>query len=1725
MPEKLIDYDFIEIGTSDFDTLIETSNDSIVGLSIEPIKYYLDRLPNKTNVKKLQVAVSDVDGEIDIYYIPDEKIKEHSLPWWVRGSNSIGRPHPFTVKEIGKELYDSVVKIDKVPTLSWNTLVEQEKINSINFLKIDTEGFDHIILNDYLNMCEKNPKLFANRIKFERHPEVSNIEKIDEIIVRFKDYHVEYNHTDVVLSKIKIPKIIHQTFRTNELPQPISEVVSELKSMNPDFEYRFYNDEDCYNFIKENYDEETLSLYSNINPKYGSCKADFFRYLLMYKVGGVYLDIKSKTLKPLKETILPTDEYLLSHWVGCDWKNELNYPHGEFQNWHIVCVPGHPFLKDTIERVKENLRNYKGGVGKIAVLNLTGPIPYSKSILSLLDKHKTNSVTSPVREFKTEVEINLMYRGTWLHQDKLYGFNISNEEPIMLNYKGLTKSYVLYATENYFDIVKMACKSIRTFSKLPIFVYLLDSDLKIDVENTTTINWKSNFSGIDDTNKSSTNNYYIDRSSQKIYELLIQRPLIVKHALENYSDVVAYVDSDSIATQYCDRIFDMYDSNLDHPYFVEGIYEYLHINGRGGAETREDMSTTLEHPACELFGANQYIRQKYRQTGYFVAGPNTIDFLDEWYWMCVHPKVLQNFQHYAPYHEETIANVLLWKYGHLDGLPYIYTNGNNQTLDKIFNEDLFTGTPRDLSPWFKIPGKEEDLLFVHGEKRGFIQEEMIERLKIRASGLRSNYNIDPTKNWGDVLSQFLLEHFSGKKLNKDDVFYFDDAAHMLGKNGKIVGVGSSMRYVRPDDYVWGTGCIDEHHVGNKPRKVYSVRGPLTRDVLLKRGWDVPEIYGDPALLFPQIYNPTIEKKYKIGLIPHCVDFYSLDGLKAINHIEEMGIKIINVTAGINEFIDQLKECEMIISSSLHGLIAADAYGIPNYRVKISKLVHGGDFKYKDHYASVKREHYEPLQLTDTTTLDEVSSLKFEIGDVSLVDKLLENTPWTDPDCKYIQNAPTKKIKLLFLAPHLSTGGMPGFLLKRIELLQAHCPELEIFVVEHGFYGDAYVVQRDKIKDILPKNHFWSLADDKMKLIQILKDNEIDIVHVDEMLEGFDSFNKVSTELMGELYSIDRTWRIVETCHNIWFDPKIHKLYHPDAYAFCSPYHKQKTFADVPSYSEVLEFPIEKMFRTEEEQLVSQKELKLDVNKTHVINVGLWTSGKNQKEGVEIARLLQKTNPEIQFHFIGNQAPNFKEYWEPIMKELPSNVKVWGERSDISLFMKAADVFMFNSTWECNPLVLREAASYGLKILARNLPQYMDMFTPFITPIGDDINKTKELLLSLINEERSYDIEDGQGKKFALDHLKFYELINSKPPKQKTRVSSNVKITQYFVNQPYLEITGNSDSVFEVKFFDEDGVCHYHDKLGVNSWFKLNREYFTKWNTKVWEDGALIYDETLNYKGKRVFISFDSSSLGDTIAWIPYVLEFKKKHECDVIVSTHKNFLFEEAYPELEFVPPGSTVNNIHGMYNVGWFYDEKKEPQMPNTIPLQKAITNILGLDFEEIKPRISYHVGQRPYEQKYVTIATNSTSGCKFWTKEGWQELINHLHGLGYKVVNVSKEKNPFKNAKQINNTSMENTINVIHHSEFFIGLSSGLSWLAWGMGKHVVMISNFTEPDHEFTSNCTRVINLSVCNGCWNNPIFKFDKGDWNWCPVHKGTNRQFECHKSITSKMVVDQIQHLL
>jgi autotransporter strand-loop-strand O-heptosyltransferase len=665
------------------------------------------------------------------------------------------------------------------------------------------------------------------------------------------------------------------------------------------------------------------------------------------------------------------------------------------------------------------------------------------------------------------------------------------------------------------------------------------------------------------------------------------------------------------------------------------------------------------------------------------------------------------------------------------------------------------------------------------------------------------------------------------------------------------------------------------------------------------------------------------------------------------------------------------------------------------------------------------------------------------------------------------------MKILFLAPHLSTGGMPQFLLKRLESLKEYTNN-EYYVVEYQCHSLDFVVQRNAIKSLLAEN-FTTLYEDKMELFKVIEQWQPNIIHIDEPSERLDR------QMVAKLYDPNRKYRIVETCHDVSFNPDEEKLFHPDLYAFCTPYHEQ-TFANMESKFVTIQYPIDK------------QEVNTVKDGKHVLNVGLWTRGKNQAEGLEIARKY----PNMTFHFIGNQAGNFADYWAPLMKDIPDNVKIWGERKDVDIFMEMADIFMFNSTWECNPLVLREAISFGLPIIARNLPQYGDMFTEYLQPIDTDLNTI----------ECNYNVPtDNTTPIFAFAHETAYKKLLALPIQKQS-----VKITQHFVDNPFLEIKGNSDSNFKVQFLDEKGSIAYENTIKANSWVRLNRQYFTAWTAKVWQDGYLIYKNTLNLTNKRVFIVIDSKSLGDTIAWAGYALKFQEKHNCHVVMSSFWNKILD--YPELELVEPGATVN-CYALYRIGLKWDENKEPVLCNTIPLQQAATNILGLEYTPIKPKLKDTYEILGNKTPYIAIATNSTMECKFWTREGWQEVINYFHGLGYDVYNVSKEDNPFENCTKIKDTSIRSTMDVIRGAKLFIGLSSGLSWLAWALNQKVVMISNFTEADHEF--DCYRVTKPDVCNSCWNDPNIKLDPF-WDWCP----RNKNFECQRSITADMVIEEIK---
>lgn len=236
-------------------------------------------------------------------------------------------------------------------------------------------------------------------------------------------------------------------------------------------------------------------------------------------------------------------------------------------------------------------------------------------------------------------------------------------------------------------------------------------------------------------------------------------------------------------------------------------------------------------------------------------------------------------------------------------------------------------------------------------------------------------------NWGDALNPILIELLSGKKARHTPYSFCN----------RFLAIGSVLEDANDRTEVWGSGFIKKgSNVKALPKKIHAVRGPLTRGALLENGIDCPEIYGDPALLLSLFYNPDITKKYDVGIIPHYVDK---------NHpwIEkqrsESGVLVIDVRSDTWEFVRSVKSCKVILSSSLHGLICSDSYGVPNVWIQFSNEVIGGDFKFRDYRLSIGAEEPKPFIVSKDTILEEIVSNAKTYNPKTNLKKLLISCPF------------------------------------------------------------------------------------------------------------------------------------------------------------------------------------------------------------------------------------------------------------------------------------------------------------------------------------------------------------------------------------------------------------------------------------------------------------------------------------------------------------------------------------------------------------------------------------------------------------------------------------------------------------------------------------------------------------------------------------------------------------
>lgn len=276
---------------------------------------------------------------------------------------------------------------------------------------------------------------------------------------------------------------------------------------------------------------------------------------------------------------------------------------------------------------------------------------------------------------------------------------------------------------------------------------------------------------------------------------------------------------------------------------------------------------------------------------------------------------------------------------------------------------------------------------------------------------------------------------------------------------------------------------------------------------------------------------------------------------------------------------------------------------------------------------------------------------------------------------------------------------------------------------------------------------------------------------------------------------------------------------------------------------------------------------------------------------------------------------------------------------------------------------------------------------------------------------------------------------------------------------------------------------------------------------------------------------ESPSLGDIIAWIPMIDKFQKEKARRVNLYTPYGELFQSKYPNIHFdyynAQPKSDPFLIRiGTYDIGG----KKWSEYS----LQELTAKILEIEYVPTVPKIATpNRLKNNFSKKYVCIATQSTAQFKYWNNpDGWAKTVDYLKSLGYDVVCIDKHpifgvdgamnSIPKNCIDKTGEYSLMDRINDLANCEFFVGLTSGLSWLAWGLNKPVVFISGISLPRTDFYTPY-RVTNTSpsLCHGCASEPNFVFDKHDWMFCPKKKN----FECTKEITFEMVKEKIDQLI
>lgn len=337
----------------------------------------------------------------------------------------------------------------------------------------------------------------------------------------------------------------------------------------------------------------------------------------------------------------------------------------------------------------------------------------------------------------------------------------------------------------------------------------------------------------------------------------------------------------------------------------------------------------------------------------------------------------------------------------------------------------------------------------------------------------------------------------------------------------------------------------------------------------------------------------------------------------------------------------------------------------------------------------------------------------------------------------------------------------------------------------------------------------------------------------------------------------------------------------------------------------------------------------------------------------------------------------------------------------------------------------------------------------------------------------------------------------------------------------------SDFKSEFVFVDEDVLD--------GATFISIEKFFVNWQIILAFEGEIVFFHQFDPHNQKVHFNFPSSAIGDNIILLTYMNAFKKTFDCQITctVPKHMKEIVENYYPDVE-IRDEIAEDTYATFYMIGQNFNEPiTSTENLRTLPLLKFGHAILGWNIEPTERVIYKPTQSRMINEPYVCIAVQASGTPKGWLNpNGWNEVVNYLKSLGYRVLCIDKmnEQSNFEHVIKMpegaedftGDVTLMERINMIAYADFFIGVSSGLAWIAWSTGTEVIMISGITKPHHEFETPY-RIYNNLVCNGCFHD--MKYNYKEVFECPKFKGTEQVYECSKKISAQQVINAIDKLI